>query len=89
MQGNKIFKLDQTFLDTAKSLASNLLDVLVASRLEVLVQAQSIFIDMDFSRKLTFDRDWKKLKSDIEQIEGKLAYFHFKFPTFSDPRAFG
>lgn len=66
-----------TYLDTAKAVAGNLLDVLVSSRLEVLVQAQSIFIENDHGSKLGFSRDWKKLRSDINliQVKDKSDFF--------------
>ena len=67
----------KTFLDAAKSVANDLLNFLVTSRLEVLVQAQSTFIDNDHIAKFSFCRDWPKLRGEIEhvQVRDKSDFF--------------
>ena len=35
------------------------------------MQSQSTFIDNDYGAKLSFNRDWEKLRKDIEAIQVK------------------
>ena len=61
--------LFSSYLDTAKSIASDFLDALADSRFDVHIVAQTLFLDSDIDPpRSRFNRDWLQMKKEIDLI---------------------
>lgn len=60
---------NRSYLDTAKSIASDFLDALADSRFDVHIVAQTLFLDSDIDPpRSRFNRDWLQMKKEIDLI---------------------